>query len=212
MPVRDLDHHRDAAARVGRGAPQAPRRDRHRGRSAQPGGGRVLEGPARQRRPLQEGRERQGEHAEVRARHPRRPRSTSSRSTTRSSGLSIGIAILVVGMTLLGFPLWVGFLAAGHPRGQLRDALGRDQRDRPPARQAAVSQLRDQWSDARADDRWRGAAQQPPRRARPRRASRCTGARSTPAGGSCARSCSCASRSVRHDDVKLKTARVSSRA
>ena len=28
-------------------------------------------------------------------------------------GLSIGIAILVVGMTLLGFPLWVGFLAAG---------------------------------------------------------------------------------------------------
>jgi len=28
-------------------------------------------------------------------------------------GLSIGIAILVVGMSLLGFPLWVGFLAAG---------------------------------------------------------------------------------------------------
>jgi stearoyl-CoA desaturase (delta-9 desaturase) len=28
-------------------------------------------------------------------------------------GLSIGIAILVVGMALLGFPLWVGFLAAG---------------------------------------------------------------------------------------------------
>jgi stearoyl-CoA desaturase (delta-9 desaturase) len=28
-------------------------------------------------------------------------------------GLSIGIAILVVVMTLLGFPFWVGFLAAG---------------------------------------------------------------------------------------------------
>ena len=36
VPVRDLDHDRDAAARVGRGAPQAPRRDRHRRRSAQP--------------------------------------------------------------------------------------------------------------------------------------------------------------------------------
>ena len=33
VPVRDLDHHRDAAARVGRGAPQAPRRDRHRART-----------------------------------------------------------------------------------------------------------------------------------------------------------------------------------
>jgi stearoyl-CoA desaturase (delta-9 desaturase) len=28
-------------------------------------------------------------------------------------GLAIGITILVVGMSLLGFPLWVGFLAAG---------------------------------------------------------------------------------------------------
>jgi stearoyl-CoA desaturase (delta-9 desaturase) len=28
-------------------------------------------------------------------------------------GLGVGIAILVVGMSLLGFPLWVGFLAAG---------------------------------------------------------------------------------------------------
>jgi stearoyl-CoA desaturase (delta-9 desaturase) len=29
------------------------------------------------------------------------------------AGLAIGITILVVGMSLLGFPLWVGFLAAG---------------------------------------------------------------------------------------------------
>ena len=36
VPVRDLDHDRDAAPGVGRGAPQAPRRDRHRRGPAQP--------------------------------------------------------------------------------------------------------------------------------------------------------------------------------
>ena len=117
VPVRDLDHDRDAAPRVGRGAPQAPRRDRHRRRSAQPRGRRVLAGAARQRRALQEGRERPGEHAEVRARHPRRPRSTSSRSTTRSSASSIGIAILVVGDDAARLPA-VGRLPRGRdPRG-----------------------------------------------------------------------------------------------
>ena len=82
-----------------------------------PSGRRVLAGAARQRRPLQAGRDRPGEHAQVRARHPRRSRSTGSRSTTRSSGSAIGIAILVVGMSALGFPLLGRVPRRRDPRG-----------------------------------------------------------------------------------------------
>ena len=57
------------------------------------------------------------------------------------AGLALGITMLVVGMWVLGYGITTGFVAAGHARGLLRDARGRDQCGRPRVRQAAVSQL-----------------------------------------------------------------------
>ena len=165
LPGRHLDDDGNAAARVGRGAPQAPRRDRHGRRPAQPDAGRVLARAARQRRSLQ-------------ARAPpirRTCRSTRATSRPISStalafdyslvGLGIGIAILVVDD--VGARLRAAHrLARGRAaRGLLRDAVRRDQRGRAHARQAAVRELGDQSAVARVHHRRRGPAQQPPRRA-----------------------------------------------
>ena len=195
VPVRHLDHAPGCGPASGSPCTASttprptPTEDPH-----SPLGRRVLAGPARQRRPLQAGRQRRGEHAEVRPRHPARPRSTSSPSTTRSSGSAIGIAHPRRRHVAPRLPA-VGRVPRGrHPRRDVRDAVGRDQRDRAPPRQAALRELGDQRAAPRARDRRRGPAQQPPRRADVgalRAAARRDRSR---AGGSCARSCSSASR------------------
>jgi stearoyl-CoA desaturase (Delta-9 desaturase) len=63
-------------------------------------------------------------------------------------GLGVGTTILIVTMWALGFGL-----LTGPARRLLRDVVGRDQRDRPHRRQAAVRELRDEPAVARVHHR-----------------------------------------------------------
>ena len=168
VPCRlvDLDHDRNAAARVGRGAPQAPRRDRHGRGPAQPARRRVLAGAARQRRALQAGRERQ---RRTRASTPATSRTTAIDKLAFDYslvGLGIGIAILVVVMCAPRLRAAGRVPRGRHPRRDLRDARpARSTRSAtgsassPYANSATNGQL------ARARHGRRRPAQQPPRRA-----------------------------------------------
>ena len=102
-----------ATARVGRGAPQAPRRDRHRRRPAQPaqvGFWRVQLGNVGLYKQVAADA---GERAEVRARPPARPpRPARVRLRARSASASASRSWSST-MWALGFGLLTGLLAAG---------------------------------------------------------------------------------------------------
>ena len=108
---------------------------------------------------------RRRDRAQVRARHPARPprparvrlRAPRARRSASRSSSSM--------MWALGFGLLTGFLAAGLHAVLYVMLVGRDQRGRPPVRQAAVRELGDEPAIARARHRRRGLAQQPSRRA-----------------------------------------------
>ena len=194
VPLRHLDHDRHATTRVGGGAPQAPRLDRHRRRPAQPDRRRLLARAARQRRAVQAvAAERPRARAQVRPRHPRRP-SRPLRVRLRAGGPRHRHQHPRGGDVGARLRARHRFRRCGDPRGDLRDAGRRDQRGRAHLRQPALRQLRHQSPAARARDRRRRTAQQPPRCSDvgPLRAR--TVARSIPVGGSCACSWPCISR------------------
>ena len=109
-------------------------------------------------------------------------------------GLGVGIAILVRRDAALGFPLWVGFLAAGlHAVRYVMlsgaiNAIGHTLGKQP------YRQLRDERADRSRSSPVARACTTTTTRRRRRRASRSSAARSTRVGASCARSSRCASR------------------
>ena len=164
VPVRDLDHDRHAPARVGRGAPQAPRRDRHAEDPHSPmvvGFWRVQLGNVG----LYKRAARDDEMVRKYARDI---------PTDRLDRLAFDYSLVGLGhrhRDPRGRDVGARLRAAHRlrrgraARGALRDARRRDQRGRPPVRQAAVRELGDEPAAARARHRRRGAAQQPSRRA-----------------------------------------------
>ena len=113
VPGRDLDDHRHAAARVGRGAPQAPRRDRHRRRSAQPEAGRVSGGCNSATSGLYKRVAADAANTSKYARDIPPDRLDRLAFDYSLLGLGLGTTILIVTMWALGFGLLTGLLAAG---------------------------------------------------------------------------------------------------
>ena len=102
-----VDHHRDPPTSVGRGAPQAPRLHRRRGRPALPRAARLVQGAAQQRRAVPRARRATRETLGRYARDLQPTRADRWFYDHALFGLAIGIGVLVV---VFG-PL-IGLLAA----------------------------------------------------------------------------------------------------